>query len=77
MKAVDQGCKEAEPHLEKLKKQETLLCMQRDAGNGDTETQYRLAQRYQFGTGMIKDVKQAIYWCKKADEQGCEDVQPH
>ena len=37
---------------------------------GLANAQYNLGQCYYYGTGVLQDYKQAVYWYTKAAEQG-------
>ncbi len=45
------------------------------AESGDIEAQYKLAQRYEDGDGVAKDLKEAFIWYKKSAEQGFAPAQ--
>ena len=45
------------------------------ANRGDSIAQYNLAYMYENGEGIEKDIDQAIYWYKKAAEQGDKEAQ--
>ncbi len=45
----------------------------KSAEQGDAQAQYNLGLMYYKGDGVIKDLTEAINWCRKAAEQG--DVQ--
>lgn len=51
---------------------ETLTKM---AEKGDAEAQYNLFGLYFVGKDVQKDLKKAIYWCKKSAEQGYANAQ--
>jgi TPR repeat protein len=42
---------------------------------GDAEAQSNLGIAYAFGKGVLKDDKQAVYWYKKAADQGDAEAQ--
>ena len=45
-------------------------------GNGDPEAQYKLGLSFVNGErGLPKNIKQAVYWCRKAAKQGHKDAQ--
>jgi len=67
-KAAVQGHAEAQ---KKLKTTELLL----NAQNGSAEAQYQLAQAYETGDGVPKDLAKAIDWYKKAADQGHAEAQ--
>ena len=46
-----------------------------DAINGNANAQFNLGQTYFKGWGIKPDTIQAIYWWKKAAEQGDPDAQ--
>ncbi|MEN8217098.1 MAG: tetratricopeptide repeat protein [Pseudomonadota bacterium] len=45
------------------------------AKQGHAKAQFRLAALYRFGSGVQKDLDQAIHWYRKAAEQGNLDAQ--
>ncbi|MGM9523759.1 MAG: tetratricopeptide repeat protein [Faecousia sp.] len=44
---------------------------------GDADAQNSLGCRYYYGKGVEKDIPKAIYWLKKAAEQGCTAAFSH
>ncbi|MFC5598220.1 tetratricopeptide repeat protein [Deinococcus cellulosilyticus] len=42
---------------------------------GDRDSQFSLAEFYEKGKGTGKDLKQALFWYKKAADQGSEEAQ--
>ena len=42
----------------------------RKAEQGDAEAQNSIGDCYYFGNGVQQDYKQAVYWFRKAAEQG-------
>ena len=44
--------------------------LQQKAEAGDAEAQYKLGNRYYYGTFVEKDYGKAVYWYTKAAEQG-------
>lgn len=40
------------------------------AKNGNPKAQYEIAQCYEYGIGVTKDINQALYWYQKAADQG-------
>ena len=67
-KAAEQGHAGAQ---KKLKTAELLL----NAQNGNAEAQYKLAQAYEKGSGVTKDLTEAMAWYHKAAEQGHAEAQ--
>ena len=67
-KAAEKGNTEAQ---KKLKTTELLL----NAQNGSAEAQYQLAQAYETGDGVPKDLAEAVKWYRKAADQGIADAQ--
>ena len=47
------------------------------ANRGDKVAQHNLGACYYNGTGVVQDYKQAVYWFKKAAEQGNENAKDH
>ena len=45
------------------------------AERGDAEAQYRMALRYDVGSGVRKDRTKSVYWLRKSAEQGFPDAQ--
>ena len=67
-KAAEQGHAGAQ---KELKTAELLL----NAQNGNAEAQYKLAQAYEKGSGVTKDLTEAMAWYHKAAEQGLAEAQ--
>ena len=44
--------------------------LQQAAKSGDAQAQFELGSMNQFGQAMQQDDEQALYWYKKAAEQG-------
>ena len=42
------------------------------AKGGNVDAQRSLASLYELGEGIEKNIKNAIYWYKKAEENGCQ-----
>lgn len=54
---------------------EEVDALQRAANGGDASAQLKLAQAYEDGNGVPKDVVQAAAWYRKAAEQGNAEAQ--
>ena len=37
--------------------------------------QYNLGESYYYGKGVMRDIEQAVYWYRKAADQGLADAQ--
>jgi TPR repeat protein len=44
------------------------------AKGGNVDAQYSLASLYEQGEGTEKNIENAIYWYKKAAENGCHEA---
>lgn len=51
-----------------------IALIRRSAEQGYTEAQYNLGHAYCFGEGVSQDYTQAVYWWRKAAEQGNADA---
>ncbi len=49
---------------------EKVKMIQQKAAEGDADYQYSLGMCYKYGYGMPQDTNQALYWFKKAADQG-------
>lgn len=49
---------------------QTITAYKIAAKIGDASAQYSLGNAYYFGEGVSKDSTQAVYWFRKAAEQG-------
>ena len=56
--------------LNKEKQGHNLQDLKRKAEKGDAQSQYDLGAIYHEGVEVIQDLKQAVYWYKKACDQG-------
>ena len=45
------------------------------AKKGDADAQYRIGGQYRFGQGVKKDYEKALFWYRKAAEQGHAEAQ--
>ena len=55
--------------------QESFESLKNKAQNGDLEAQYILGVRYFDGEGVAQDKKQALFWWRKAADQGLPEAQ--
>ena len=53
-----------------MNKEKGIALIRRSAEQGYTEAQYNLGSAYYFGEGVLQDYTQAVYWWRKAAEQG-------
>ena len=53
-----------------LKYDEAARCFRQAAEQGHAEAQFHLAEMYEEGKGVYKDITEAVKWYKKAAEQG-------
>ena len=45
------------------------------AKSGSADAQFELAENYEYGQGIAKDAKKAVFWYRKAAEQGFAEAQ--
>jgi TPR repeat protein len=58
-----------------LDEQKAFKLYQKAAKLSNKLAQYNLALMYEDGSGVEKNIDQAIYWFKKSAEQGDQDAQ--
>ena len=56
--------------MDKMYKEKGIALIRRSAEQGYTEAQYNLGRCYYNGEGVSQDYTQAVYWWRKAAEQG-------
>lgn len=56
--------------LSRVKEEQTIDTLYRDALLDDVIAQYKLGERYYYGRGVQQDYAQAYYWLQKAEQQG-------
>ena len=56
--------------LEAVESAESTEPLRENIANDDAEAQYRLADRYHKGEGVAQNYEQAVYWYRKAADQG-------
>ena len=61
--------------MESLEKALEISLLRKSAEQGDADAQHEMGGYYSVGLGVEKSQEQAIYWWRKAAEQGHEDAQ--